>query len=117
MNCSSAARCGKHLLDHGELLEPGKPVLREEDLAHAATRQPLDEQIPPEHLWQPLDPAHGTGVRVFEGGLQRRHPIASRATYNDHFRPSGDPHVSLEAHVIRKVVREGVTLIASRDCG
>ena len=42
----------QHLLDHRELLEPGEAVLREEDLAHAAARQTLDEQVAPEHLGQ-----------------------------------------------------------------
>src|SRR5439155_21557416 len=40
------------LLDHRELLEPGQPVLGEEDLAHAAARQPLDKEISTEYLWE-----------------------------------------------------------------
>jgi hypothetical protein len=43
---------GQDLLDHRELLEPGQAVLGEEDLAHAAARQALDQQVAPENLRQ-----------------------------------------------------------------
>src|SRR5436190_23399731 len=38
------------LLDHRELLEAREAVLRQKDLAHAAARESLHEQVPNEHL-------------------------------------------------------------------
>src|SRR5690606_22330518 len=62
----------QHLLDHRELLEPGKPVLGEKDLAHTAARQALHEQVAPEYLWQVgIDSAERPGLPVVRGGLQR----------------------------------------------
>ena len=63
----------QHLLDDGELLEPGEAVLREEDLAHAAARQPLDQQVAPEDLRQArFRPAHRAGLPLIGTRLQRQ---------------------------------------------
>ena len=85
----------EHLLDHTELLEAGEAMLREENLSHTAPRETLDQEVPTEHLWQPLDPPHRAGLRIFDRYLQHRHPNASEPPYNDHFRPPSDLHVSL----------------------
>ena len=46
------AEVREDLLDDRELLEAGEAVFCEEDLPHPAAREPLHQQIAPEHLRQ-----------------------------------------------------------------
>ena len=92
-----------------ELLEPGQAVLREEDLAHSAARQALDEQVPPEDLRQALvDADLWPGLTLIDDRLhQWTHPNAARAGYNDHVREPSDLRRTQEPVMIRAVVTRG----------
>jgi hypothetical protein len=68
----------QHLLDHAQLLEAGQAVLGEEDLAHAAARQPLDQEVAAEHRGQP-----DVG-QPRPGGVDRRRPGRVGLDYDRH---------------------------------
>jgi hypothetical protein len=54
-------------------------MLGEEDLSHAAARQALDKQIPPEHLREVgIYATQGAGLRGGSGRLLQRSTILTR---------------------------------------